>query len=85
MRNITADDYQTIKVIINSLNENFDGAANAAGSTPTDEKKDVDASLKIDKYTSTPEIDASIQSQNKKARTTKKLTVGSLKGIKEVI
>ncbi|QOY35781.1 IMEF encapsulin system ferritin-like cargo protein [Anaerobacillus isosaccharinicus] len=86
MRNITADDYQTIKVILESLNENFDGAANAAGSTPTDEKEDVDASLKIDKYTSTtPKQGDLIEKPREEKKTTKRLTVGSLKGTKEVM
>jgi hypothetical protein len=86
MRNTTDTDYQTIKGILNWFNQQFDGAAQAAGSTPTDEKEDVNDNLKIEKYTTTQAQDHSyhhnLQEENKAI---KRLTVGSLKGKKEVI
>jgi hypothetical protein len=81
MRNITDTDYQTIKGIMNSLNEQFDGAASAAGSIPTDEKDGVHDSLKIEKYTT----NSTQNHQHTETKPTKKLTVGSLKGKKEVM
>lgn len=82
MRDVTANDYKRIKGILTILNERFDGAANAAGSIPTDEKEDRDASVKIEKYTTNREHDHHSH-QNVQARQEKKLTVGSLKGYKE--
>ncbi len=90
MRNTTDTDYQAIKGILNVLNAQFDGAASAAGSTPTDEKEDVHDGLKIEKYntaTSAVEHDHShehIHNHNE-IKPGKRLTVGSLKGKREVI
>ncbi|UTR11685.1 hypothetical protein MM300_05070 [Evansella sp. LMS18] len=86
MRNITADDYQSIKPILNTLNEEFDGAASAAGSVPTDEKEDVADHLKIEKYTSSASGDHSEKHQKEAAvssssKPAKRLTVGSLKNL----
>ncbi|MGO4887336.1 IMEF encapsulin system ferritin-like cargo protein [Anaerobacillus sp. MEB173] len=86
MRNKTNADYQAIKGILNSLNDNFDGAAVAPGSVPTDEKEDVHNSLKVEKYSTTTEsIDIESDQIKKSQRITKRLTVGSLKEFKEVI
>ncbi|WP_227939573.1 IMEF encapsulin system ferritin-like cargo protein [Alkalihalobacillus deserti] len=86
MRNTTNTDYQTIKGIMNLLNQQFDGAAFAAGSIPTDEKEGVNDSLKIEKYTTTPAHDHEDHNERvTEKKPMKRLTVGSLKGKKEVI
>lgn len=81
MRDITDSDYEAIKRILNSLNEDFDGAAVAPGSVPTDEKEDINDDLKIEKYntnsTTVTQIDNVQQGQAKEV--TRRLTVGSLK------
>ncbi|WP_209124280.1 IMEF encapsulin system ferritin-like cargo protein [Alkalihalobacillus sp. BA299] len=81
MRNITDNDYQSIKGILNDLNQQFDGAASAAGSIPTDEKENVHDNLKIEKYTNTKAEPHSHQPSQpvKENKTLKRLTVGSLK------
>ncbi|MCD8509858.1 MAG: hypothetical protein LRY73_08330 [Bacillus sp. (in: Bacteria)] len=85
MRNSTDLDYQAIKGILQALNDNFDGAASAPGSVPTDEKEDVAEHLKIEKYTQSNTQDHSHQhhfsqeSHSPVNKNTKKLTVGSLK------
>jgi hypothetical protein len=89
MRNTTDTDYQTIKGIMNLLNQQFDGAASAAGSVPTDEKEDVNDSLKVEKYTTNHSQNHSHDShhhvQQSENKVIKRLTVGSLKGNKEVM
>jgi hypothetical protein len=84
LRGMTADDYQAIKQMLEALNERFDGAANRAGSTPTDEKEDADDNLKIDMYTNPSSKNASAATQNAAPepvtfKPEKRLTVGSLK------
>ncbi|MBM7572756.1 IMEF encapsulin system ferritin-like cargo protein [Aquibacillus albus] len=80
MRNSTDLDYQSIKTILTELNDTFDGAASAPGSVPTDEKHDVNESLKVEKYTTNE--GTSQPTDNKQAsvnKPMKRLTVGSLK------
>jgi hypothetical protein len=77
LRNFTHEDYQSVKSILVQLNEIFDGAANSAASTPTDEKEGISDHLKIEKYTANTngsENQGSSAIQYKKG-----LTVGSLK------
>ncbi|MFC7439636.1 IMEF encapsulin system ferritin-like cargo protein [Laceyella putida] len=51
LREMTFEDYQETKRILQALNEQFDGAASKGGSIPTDEKEDVSEGLKIEMYT----------------------------------
>jgi hypothetical protein len=79
MREMTFEDYQETKKIMQVLNEQFDGAASRGGSVPTDEKEDVKEELKI-MYTDgvaayIGQNPIQTQTQIKK----KGLTVGSLK------
>lgn len=77
MRDMTAEDYQEIKRYMQVLNEKYEGAAlNAA--TPTDEKQNVNTSLKIDKYAEHEHAHHS-HPVSHEASTKKRLTVGSLK------
>ncbi|WP_257347979.1 IMEF encapsulin system ferritin-like cargo protein [Pseudalkalibacillus decolorationis] len=82
LRDMTHEDYQTIKSILNELNDQFEGAANSAASIPTDEKENVASHLKVDKYTDTPAAQSSSHSTTtvSASRQKKGLTVGSLKG-----
>lgn len=78
MRQMTEEDYEKIKALIFSLNQTFDGMVNRAGSTPTDEKDNVDDHLKLEKFATKTAANKSIGP--KPATTiTKRLTVGSLK------
>ncbi|WP_458412417.1 IMEF encapsulin system ferritin-like cargo protein [Schinkia sp. CFF1] len=78
MRQMTETDYERMKEILISLNQTFDGAANRAGSTPTDEKEHVHDHLKIEKFVSNSKSNQDF-SQAPPAASHKKLTVGSLK------
>lgn len=74
-RQMTYDDYQRIKQIMADLNSEYEGAADRAGSTPTDDKEHVHDSLKIS-FDAKPEpAEAATASTSSK----KGLTVGSLK------
>lgn len=70
MRQMTEEDYEKIKQLLNSLNKQFNGAANRAGSIPTDEKEDVNDHVKLDKFTVNTEAILA---------NPKRFTVGSLK------
>ncbi|GAB7388874.1 hypothetical protein BSNK01_27120 [Bacillaceae bacterium] len=50
MRDMTHEDYQNVKKILFLLNERFDGAAETAAGTPTDEKAHVTDSVKVARY-----------------------------------
>ncbi len=82
LRDMTNEDYQTIKALLNDLNERFDGAVNTAASVPTDEKEGKAGHLKVDMYTEQPQVqDASNRTNpHTEKRYKKGLTVGSLKG-----
>lgn len=69
MRQMTEADYEKIKELLIALNDAYGGAANRAGSIPTDEKENVGDHVKLDKFTSEKTI----------IPTQKRLTVGSLK------
>jgi hypothetical protein len=76
-RDLTFEDYQEAKRILQELNEQFDGAASKGGSVPTDEKADAKEALKMEMYTDgTASAEIRPQMHLKK----KGLTVGSLKG-----
>lgn len=71
LRNLTFEDYQQMKVILEQLNKGYEFNT----SIPTDEKEENDANVKVDAYS---QNHSQKQSQAKKiARKT--LTVGSLK------
>lgn len=76
MRDMTAEDYQQIKQIVETLNEKYDGADLSAG-TPTDEKEGVPEGLKVELYTKGHST--SIDPKKDKSNTSKHLTIGSLK------
>ncbi|WLD91959.1 IMEF encapsulin system ferritin-like cargo protein [Alkalihalobacillus sp. AL-G] len=80
LRDMTNEDYQAIKSLLNELNDQFEGAANSAASIPTDEKEHVAKHLKVDKYINDPVTQSSLTSSITIASQKKKLTVGSLKG-----
>lgn len=69
MRQMTEADYEKIKELLIALNDAYGGAANRAGSIPTDEKENFGDHVKLDKFTSEKTI----------IPTQKRLTVGSLK------
>lgn len=75
MRKMTEEDYERIKVLLTTLNEAYGGAANRAGSVPTDEKENVGNHLKLEKFID----EKSIINEKSYIPTPKKLTVGSLK------
>ncbi|MEC1715639.1 IMEF encapsulin system ferritin-like cargo protein [Schinkia azotoformans] len=75
MRKMTEADYERIKVLLNTLNEAYGGAANRAGSVPTDEKENVGDHLKLNKFTN----EHTIMNEKPIIPGKKKLTVGSLK------
>jgi hypothetical protein len=82
MRETTYGDYQEIKNILLSLNSQYNGVANSAGSTPTDEKEHVDQSLKVDLHPKSAHMEETIPSTveiGKPLSNKKGLTVGSLK------
>lgn len=73
IRQMTEEDYEKIKLLLTTLNEAYGGAANRAGSVPTDEKENVGDHLKMEKFISHNDIQKQVIPQQKK------LTVGSLK------
>ena len=78
MRQMTEEDYEKIKAVLLTLNQAFNGTANRAGSTPTDEKDHVDDHLKLEKFTI--QSSTAKDADQKPVHTlTKRLTVGSLK------
>ncbi|SFJ53695.1 IMEF encapsulin system ferritin-like cargo protein [Thermoflavimicrobium dichotomicum] len=80
LRDMTFEDYQETKRILQELNEQFDGAASKGGSVPMDEKEDVKEALKIEMYTdgaASANHQSSIHAQTHFIK--KGLTVGSLK------
>lgn len=80
MHEVTSADYQQVKQILNDLNQKFNGAASKAGSTPTDDKENIDDSLKALKFTTESSVDTTISENEKNQVVSKKrLTVGSLK------
>ena len=50
LRDLTYDDYQRMKVILETLNQEFKGGIQFNTSIPTDEKEGIGANLKIDAY-----------------------------------
>lgn len=75
LRDETSADYKSIKELLQTLNERFNGAAAKAGSTPTDEKGD--NAVKALKYIDNATEEKSIEKQIEKPK--KRFTVGSLK------
>jgi hypothetical protein len=78
-RNITHEDYQSIKSILGKLNEAFDGAADSTASTPTDEKEGVSEHLKIEGYSTNSNKNDNKNVEHVSQNFKKGLTVGSLK------
>ncbi|MBM4761574.1 IMEF encapsulin system ferritin-like cargo protein [Bacillus sp. B15-48] len=76
LRDLTYDDYQQMKGILERLNQEFQVGQEFHMSIPTDEKDGKAASLKIDAYTDHQVKDSSTTSDH---FFRKKLTVGSLK------
>ncbi|WP_261129667.1 IMEF encapsulin system ferritin-like cargo protein [Bacillus sp. Marseille-Q3570] len=88
LRDMTNEDYQTIKAMLDNLNDQFEGVVSTAASIPTDEKEGKAGHLKVDMYTSqtsnqisnpTPKPVPETDPENGR-RYKKGLTVGSLKG-----
>lgn len=81
LRNLTFDDYQQMKVILETLNQEFKGGIQFNTSIPTDEKEGIGSKLKIEAYTHGHDHDhghSHVPAEPvKKPRKT--LTVGSLK------
>ncbi|WP_035178714.1 IMEF encapsulin system ferritin-like cargo protein [Alkalihalobacterium bogoriense] len=75
MRDMTAEDYQEIKGIMQDLNDKYD-LTSLAASTPTDEKEGKADHLKIDMYT---QSESQATSHSNELGYKKKFTVGSLK------
>lgn len=86
LRDMTNEDYQTIKTVLDDLNDQFEGVVSTAASIPTDEKEGKAGHLKVDMYTSqTPAQNSNAATEpepelEKERRYKKGLTVGSLKG-----
>lgn len=74
-RDSTFEDYQQMKVILEKLNEDFQGGNVFNTSIPTDEKEELGSNVKIDAYS----LDHAQKSHASKQRPKKMLTVGSLK------
>ncbi|WP_318503731.1 IMEF encapsulin system ferritin-like cargo protein [Bacillus sp. T3] len=84
LRDFTYDDYQKMKVILDTLNQEFKGGIQFNTSIPTDEKSGIGESLKIAAYTHDHDHDHDhdhhVPIGQKPNQTYKKgLTVGSLK------
>ncbi|GGC76074.1 hypothetical protein GCM10007216_03290 [Thalassobacillus devorans] len=77
LRDMTAEDYQQSKQLLERLNEEFK-MADYQASVPTDEKEDIDTSLKVEAY-SQPAGEVEKKEEPNKYKNRKKLTVGSLK------
>ncbi|SEN73006.1 encapsulated protein [Lihuaxuella thermophila] len=80
MREMTFEDYQETKKLMQVLNEQFDGAASKGGSVPMDDKEDVREELKIDMYTDGADDRVATETQSLIKK--KSLTVGSLKNLR---
>ena len=74
-RDSTFEDYQQMKVILEKLNEDFQGGNVFNTSIPTDEKEELGSNVKVDAYS----LDYAQKSHASKQRPKKMLTVGSLK------
>ncbi|SDZ77816.1 encapsulated protein [Thalassobacillus cyri] len=77
LRDMTAEDYQQSKQLLEQLNEEFK-TVDYQASVPTDEKEDIDKSLKVEAY-SRPDKQDEKREEPKRNMTRKRLTVGSLK------
>ncbi|WP_070119676.1 IMEF encapsulin system ferritin-like cargo protein [Bacillus marinisedimentorum] len=77
LRDLTAEDYQQSKRLLETLNEEFD-TINLNASIPTDEKEEIDANLKVESY-SQPDNEAVLADEPEMNSARPKLTVGSLK------
>ncbi|WP_338471566.1 hypothetical protein R4Z10_01990 [Niallia sp. XMNu-256] len=75
LRDITNEDYQQMKGLMEQLNQDFQGELEFKTSIPTDEKEDNPSNVKIEAYSSEP---SQITAQGKQ-KVRKSLTVGSLK------
>ncbi|MFG6115666.1 IMEF encapsulin system ferritin-like cargo protein [Halobacillus sp. MO56] len=77
LRDLTAEDYQQSKQLLEQLNEEFN-MADYQASVPTDEKDDIDKSLKVEAYSQSDKQAEKAEESNRNI-TRKRLTVGSLK------
>jgi len=75
LRELTFTDYQQMKVILEQLNQEFQGGLELQTSIPTDEKEGKNSKIKIDTYSDTDVHQPPLEKQNRR----KSLTVGSLK------
>jgi hypothetical protein len=75
LRDFTYEDYQQMKVILEKLNQEFQGGIELNTSIPTDEKEENGSNVKIDTYTH----DHAHEPPQTKQSMRKTLTVGSLK------
>ncbi|MCF6408367.1 IMEF encapsulin system ferritin-like cargo protein [Pseudalkalibacillus salsuginis] len=80
LRDMTYEDYQMIKAMLNDLNEQFEGVVSTQASIPTDEKEDKAGHLKVDMYTDQPSQQDTRKTSSEATRYKKGLTIGSLKG-----
>ncbi|MFB5661239.1 IMEF encapsulin system ferritin-like cargo protein [Alteribacillus sp. HJP-4] len=78
LRDMTSEDYQLTKQLLDQLNEEFKGGLSFKTSVPTDEKEDIDERLKLDTYAPTDTHSGS-SGQSTPQHSKKRLTVGSLK------
>ncbi|SFE50939.1 IMEF encapsulin system ferritin-like cargo protein [Alteribacillus iranensis] len=82
LRNMTAEDYETSKQLLEQMNEEFNVGLDYKAATPTDEKEELDESLKVEAYTGEPaeQVETQVETESEKTeKHKKKLTVGSLK------
>lgn len=79
MRQMAEEDYEKIKELLFSLNQTFNGAANRAGSIPTDEKENAQDHLKLKKFVSNTKTDNTLTHKPPESTFYRRLTVGSLK------
>lgn len=75
LRDLTYEDYQLMKVILEKLNQEFQGGIKFNTSIPTDEKEGHGSNVKIDAYLHEHTHETSTSKQSVR----KTLTVGSLK------
>jgi hypothetical protein len=75
LRNFTYEDYQHMKVILEKLNQEFQGGIQLHTSIPTDEKEETGSNVKVDAYSHNHVNEPSPA----KPSLRKTLTVGSLK------
>ncbi|WP_408006682.1 IMEF encapsulin system ferritin-like cargo protein [Pseudalkalibacillus sp. A8] len=80
LRDMTYEDYQTIKAMLNDLNDQFEGVVSTRASIPTDEKEDKAEHLKVELYTDQPSHQNPRKPSSPAGRNKKGLTIGSLKG-----